>query len=94
MDARVLKFSTELERAVKTLVNQKLGREALLVIMHNLQHHLACDTSGRYPHSESLELIIRALIGVLNRQNKDYVWENLRPGTAGLINGLGIKPDL
>ena len=98
MDAR-MQFSMELERAMKHMREQGAWREGLVVLARRLQGELSSDVnSRRHPNSQSLELVMRSVIAVLEDHPKEwdvrsYIVDNLRSGLSGLFHELHIKPE-
>jgi hypothetical protein len=95
---RVREFKEKLTADFERMKKVALGREALVVMAEKLQYELTCDREHRYPHSNPLEYIMRAVIGALKdvrpagreqRSWRGYVLTNLQTGVRGLRSAFG-----
>ncbi len=95
MDDQIFQFQVELERVLSQLKNKGLGKEALTSLARTLQAELAGDVRrSSYPYSQSLECIMRAVVGTLEIEvppkpgwNR-YILEKLQIGVQGLVMSL------
>ena len=91
---KVYQLRTPLEQEITKLSKEGSGQEALVAVARCLQDALACDKRlGQYPHSPSLELIMRAVIGTLEggleEGHRQYIFSKLDLGVNLLGRELG-----
>ena len=73
-------------------------REALVSMIALVQYELSTAHQGVYPSQDALELVMRAVIAILDPQDypdwKKFILENIRPGVAGLLQAADAGPDV
>lgn len=95
--ADVVAFEHTIEVAFARMVDANLKREALCRLADFLQEKLARDFLPRQiPYSQSLEVIMRAVGAVLDRDpltHRHYISEKARVGVGSLLADLDLRTD-